>query len=326
MNKQLLHRFGGFALLFLILSSVMLVMQPAIAQAASWPAYSRGSNGENVRSLQYMLRQHGYNIAADGDFGPNTESAVRSFQSSHGLGVDGVVGSQTWPRLIVNTQQGSKGNAVFALQRQLNAHGFSLSIDGDFGSHTGAAVRQYQSSHGLTVDGVAGPNTWLSLLGGGSNGGGGGGGSYNVSHSPTISAGFINQVLAYYGSPAQGTGQALYNYGVSYNIDPVYALAFFRIESSFGKTGVARVTKSLGNIRCASGYTCYQGFRKYSSWEAGYADYYSLIRNYYINRRGLTTVDQIVPVYAPASENNVSNYIHEVKKAVDTWRAGRIQV
>src|SRR5258708_10586270 len=62
-------------------------------------------------------------------------------------------------------------------------------------------------------------------------------GSYSVVGAPTISADFIDKVLAAYGSPASGKGQALYDLGVKYGIDPVFALAMFQHESSFGKTG-----------------------------------------------------------------------------------------
>ncbi len=150
---------------------------------------------------------------------------------------------------------------------------------------------------------------------------------YTVVGSPSISATFINRVLAWYDSPAAGKGQALYDDGVKYGIDPVYALAFFMHESSFGKTGVATVTHSLGNIRATAGYAQYDGYRKYRSWEDGFEDWYKLIAQQYVAQWGLSTVDQIVPVYAPSSDNNdVAAYIASVKQAVDTWRGGSIEV
>jgi hypothetical protein len=150
---------------------------------------------------------------------------------------------------------------------------------------------------------------------------------YEVEGVPTIDADFINQVLDSYGSPARGKGQALYDLGVEYGIDPVYALAFFLQESRFGTTGVARVTLSLGNIRATPGYESYDGYRKYQSWEAGFEDWYKLIRVQYIEKWNLSTVDQIIPVYAPGSDNNdVNAYIRAVKLAVDTWRSGEVQV
>ncbi|HEY1349707.1 MAG TPA: glucosaminidase domain-containing protein [Ktedonobacteraceae bacterium] len=150
---------------------------------------------------------------------------------------------------------------------------------------------------------------------------------YKVEGSPTIDASFINQVLAAYNSPARDKGQVLYDLGVRYTIDPVYALAFFLHESGFGTTGVARVTLSLGNIRATAGYENYAGYRRYKSWEAGFEDWYRLIRVQYIQKWGLASIDQIVPVYAPgADHNDVAAYIHAVKQAVDTWRSGVVQV
>jgi hypothetical protein len=129
-----------------------------------WPTVQRGNTGERVKSVQYLLNQRGAGLAVDGDFGPATEAAVRSFQSGNGLGVDGVVGSQTWPALIVTVRQGSTGNAVKAVQSQLSAHGIATAVDGDFGPATNSSVRSFQSARGLAVDGIVGPQTWQALV------------------------------------------------------------------------------------------------------------------------------------------------------------------
>ena len=49
------------------------------------------------------------------------------------------------------------------LQELLNQLGAALTVDGDFGSKTEAAVKDYQKNHGLTVDGVVGKKTWAAL-------------------------------------------------------------------------------------------------------------------------------------------------------------------
>ncbi len=150
---------------------------------------------------------------------------------------------------------------------------------------------------------------------------------YTVVGSPTISANFINQVLEHYHSPAMGAGNTLYDDGVKYHIDPAFALAFFMEESTFGTQGIARVTHSLGNIRATTGYPQHGGYRLYHNWEEGFNDWYKLIANLYVGQWGLSTVDQIIPVYAPSSDNNdESAYIQNVKNAVDTWRNGTIAV
>lgn len=66
-------------------------------------------------------------------------------------------------------KKGSTGEQVKALQRLLHAQGYGLGsknpIDGDFGSMTDTAVRAYQKSNSLTVDGIVGEKTWKKLLG-----------------------------------------------------------------------------------------------------------------------------------------------------------------
>ena len=159
--------------------------------------------------------------------------------------------------------------------------------------------------------------------------------SQSVIGSPSISADFIDRVLAAYSSPAAGTGQALYDLGVESGIDPVYALAFFLHVDSFGETGIGAANHSLGNIRCSVGYSCQYGFRYYTTWREGYQDWYSLIFNGYVKGQitdsivghPCVTVEEIVPVYAPSSDhNNVEAYIAAVEHAVDRWRSGEIRV
>ena len=58
---------------------------------------------------------------------------------------------------------GSKGSDVTELQKLLNNNGYSLDVDGDFGSKTQAAVKDYQQKNNLDVDGIVGTNTWGAL-------------------------------------------------------------------------------------------------------------------------------------------------------------------
>lgn len=61
-------------------------------------------------------------------------------------------------------KKGSKGDAVKRLQEMLNAKGYKLNVDSDFGPATDAAVRAYQKANHLEVDGEVGPKTWSSLF------------------------------------------------------------------------------------------------------------------------------------------------------------------
>jgi flagellum-specific peptidoglycan hydrolase FlgJ len=144
---------------------------------------------------------------------------------------------------------------------------------------------------------------------------------------PTVDVQFINSVLDYYGSPASGKGQTLYDDGVRYGINPAYALAFFLEESSFGTKGVAIVTHALGNIRAKAGEPNYQGYRAYKSWEEGFTDWYRLMAQKYVGTWHLSTVDQIIPVYAPSADHNdEEQYIHAVKFAIERWRNGYVEI
>ena len=61
------------------------------------PVLRRGSKGEAVGELQRLLRQLGFMIAVDDDFGAGTEVAVAAFQKQQKLAdVDGIVGNDTW--------------------------------------------------------------------------------------------------------------------------------------------------------------------------------------------------------------------------------------
>ena len=142
--------------------------------------------------------------------------------------------------------------------------------------------------------------------------------------APSITPSQIDQVLSQYHSPATGVGQAMYNFGQQYGIDPAFALAFFIHESSAGTKGVATVTKSIGNIRVTAGYASYEGYRKYPTWQAGIEDWYKLIKGLYIDSWHLTTLQAIVPRYAPSADHNDPlAYINQVHNLVASWRSNK---
>lgn len=65
----------------------------------------------------------------------------------------------------VDIAPGSSGSEVSTWQQRLNDLGYSLTVDGIFGEKTEAATRDYQSSQGLTVDGIVGRHTWDAAFG-----------------------------------------------------------------------------------------------------------------------------------------------------------------
>ena len=67
-----------------------------------YPTLKKGNKGEYVAVLQQKLIFNGYSLphyGIDGDFGSETEKAVKAFQKDHGLTADGVVGKKTWEAL-----------------------------------------------------------------------------------------------------------------------------------------------------------------------------------------------------------------------------------
>lgn len=70
---------------------------------ATLPTIKKGSTGAAVKYCQERLSTKGFHVTPDGDFGAKTDAAVRQFQASENLKPDGVVGPNTWSRLLVET-------------------------------------------------------------------------------------------------------------------------------------------------------------------------------------------------------------------------------
>jgi peptidoglycan hydrolase-like protein with peptidoglycan-binding domain len=142
-----------------------------------WPLVRRGDQEHPVQTLQYLLRARRRVVVVDGDFGPQTEAAVKAYQRRKGLVVDGIVGPITWRALIVTVKRGSRGEAVRGVQTEFQFRnlsgdpGLGLKVDGIFGPKTDAAVRGFQQALALdvpsvVVDGIVGPITWQALVSG----------------------------------------------------------------------------------------------------------------------------------------------------------------
>lgn len=77
--------------------SMLLLCWFSIANAS---AFRVGDQGNEVAEIQGALAGLGYDVSADGDFGPSTADAVKQFQASKGLTADGLVGDSTYMALM----------------------------------------------------------------------------------------------------------------------------------------------------------------------------------------------------------------------------------
>jgi peptidoglycan hydrolase-like protein with peptidoglycan-binding domain len=136
------------------------------------PTLREGSSGEPVRQLQVALKETGHDPGpVDGEFGSQTETAVKAFQQDRGIAVDGVVGPITWLNIDEfaefdkpTIRNGSTGLPVRRAQKRLSLAGYDTGgVDGIFGPRTESGVKALQQDTGLTVDGIVGPHTWQKI-------------------------------------------------------------------------------------------------------------------------------------------------------------------
>lgn len=139
------------------------------------PTIRLGATGVAVRRLQRALRRTpNLSLVVDGVFSADLERAVKDFQEGESLAVDGVVGPLTWAALpdgrpMPLLKEGSSGDVVRALQSVLTngAPGQWESpqgIDGQFGPHTKASVKGFQTFGEVAADGIVGDRTWSVSL------------------------------------------------------------------------------------------------------------------------------------------------------------------
>lgn len=81
-------------------SPITLTVSPPAQQPRGVPQTIRkGSTGDDVKTLQVRLSNHGFKLDTTGNFDDRTDYVVRRWQQINGLHADGVVGPQTWKSL-----------------------------------------------------------------------------------------------------------------------------------------------------------------------------------------------------------------------------------
>lgn len=124
----------------------------------------KGDRGGRTADLQRALEHTGdYHGKIDGIFGSGTESAVKGFQKRTGLEVDGVVGANTWYRLIQGLKNGHRNVRVPILKTVVGLP--SIGRNGRIiGKVTENRMKQVQRWLGVNDDGVFGPKTIAALI------------------------------------------------------------------------------------------------------------------------------------------------------------------
>lgn len=162
----------------LLVLSLLVAVGNSSARAEEWPESDTNyllcerGDGEHwrVQMLQYLLRAQGYKVAVDGNFGEQTENAVRQFQTRNDLKSTGKVRDPEWKLLVPDLKRGAKGNAVRALQvginrfihEHTNPRKRPIPVDGSFGAVTTKWLHEVQGED-KAADFVDG-ETWFSLL------------------------------------------------------------------------------------------------------------------------------------------------------------------
>lgn len=137
-----------------------------------------GDTGPSIVDLHRRLAQAGFGAVdpREATFSAETEAAIREFQGSRRIEVDGVVGRHTWSalaeaayrlgdRLLYHKSSPMlRGDDVAELQQRLGALGFDAGrVDGIFGPDTAKALETFQRNAGLPTDGIFGPDSLAAL-------------------------------------------------------------------------------------------------------------------------------------------------------------------
>ncbi|MGH8860465.1 MAG: N-acetylmuramoyl-L-alanine amidase [Jatrophihabitantaceae bacterium] len=140
----------------------------------------RGAEGAAVAEVRGILAGLGLLDNTDpqrhGEYDEAAEFAVRHFQQTRGMSVDGIVGPETYAGLVnAHWRLGDRvlahepgqlltGDDVSHLQTQLLELGYDLArADGVFGPRTAGGLRNFQRDYGMVADGICGPHTLRAL-------------------------------------------------------------------------------------------------------------------------------------------------------------------
>lgn len=134
-----------------------LDLNKAYITAETWTAYC--GNGNVVPNIPSQPEKP----TASDDWIVRLQTECNKQGFSHQT-VDGIAGPNTLAG-CPTVKEGARGGITKLIQEKLNALGYDCGkIDGIYGPNTKAGVKAYQRAHGLTSDGIVGPQTWRKLL------------------------------------------------------------------------------------------------------------------------------------------------------------------
>ena len=136
-----------------------------------------GDRSDAIGIISNTLNRLGFLDKTSDLFDQSLEEAIKAFQQERGLTATGLVNEITqraldearWRLgdriLLLGTQSLMRGDDVSTLQERLIQMGFNCGrVDGVYGVKTEAAVKEFQKSVGIVVDGKCGPSTLISLM------------------------------------------------------------------------------------------------------------------------------------------------------------------
>lgn len=119
--------------------------------------FENPANAASQKAARYNRRTKFMNLKVTSDTSTSTSNKIPTVSTTV---VQKVISVQ-----LVQLSKGAEGAAVKTLQTLLNARGFNCGIvDGEFGNDTETALKNFQKSVGLKVDGICGINTWKALI------------------------------------------------------------------------------------------------------------------------------------------------------------------
>ena len=147
-----------------------------------------------------------------------------------------------------------------------------------------------------------------------------------VTGPATVTVQTVQAITA--GTPLAPFAQQIVDFGAQSTINPAFALAIWTHESSLDTAGASVANNNPGNLVCAAAQhppalpTCNGRWAVYPDLSAAIADWYRYIHDRYV-QQGLTTVETLLPVYAPPTENDTQAYITQVVRLMQQWGAGQ---